>query len=517
MKNKDNKKIIIIISVILVILIILLIVVLTVVKSQEEKEELAEQVKLYTSIDDFKTIEEVAVYLECDFTKQESSKDENYDIDVYIKIRYEPYTDNQSNKNFYDKLVLYSASVLNYQNFRIIDSKNKITVEVLCDKENQKVKSMAINGESNYFTKHDSLLEINNIDSSKTIKLDIQSKVLKNLINNNWQIVPSDLGSKESTFEQYDIYFDEGIKVRQISSKVFNIVFTEKYKDSIVNNIKTTTTKEDIVKILGTPTYTDEVTNSIGYKSENIYLFYNAQKEISIYKVEKDFDSSEFAKIVDTYLENKDEEKFIQDVKDKYTDFDKYENNSNGTLLQYSLNGFAIRFKKGLSKGLQIYNNYTGTIYKDINLEKIKENTELPDNVFIKNENLVAKCEADRISNIKDMIFSASVEKSNNPEITQSNKFFTIKTQIEEEGYKIKFISSDGNYPDTELRENVDYYIWLDDYNFIYSIRNKGMYLYNVASRKYVKLVEGTNEEFKIIEYKDNVLKYDEKSIKLKF
>ena len=93
---------------------------------------------------------------------------------------------------------------------------------------------------------------------------------------------------------------------------------------------------------------------------------------------------------------------------------------------------------------------------------------------------------------------------------------FVTKSQIEGEGYKIKFISSDGNYPNTELRENIEYYIWIDDYNFIYSIKNKGIYLYNLAYRKYIKLVEGTDEEFKIKEYKDNVLIYDEKSIKLK-
>ena len=44
------------------------------IKSQNEKQKLIDQVKEYTSINDFKSLEEVATYLECDFKKQESSK-----------------------------------------------------------------------------------------------------------------------------------------------------------------------------------------------------------------------------------------------------------------------------------------------------------------------------------------------------------------------------------------------------------------------------------------------------------
>ena len=513
MKN-NNKKTIIIISIILVILIILLIVIQAIVKSKNEKEELFNQVSNYTSINDFKTIEEVCAYLECDLKKQEKSKDNNYDVDIYMQIKYLPYTDNQSNKSFYDKLIKYSANVLKYQNFRIIDLKNKITVEVLCNKETKKVKNMIINGENNYFSKHDSLLEINNIDKLDETNMDIQSDIIKKLINNNWKIATNYLGSKESSFEKYDIYFDEGIEIKEIGNKVFNIIFTEKYKDNVINNVKTTTPKDEIIKILGEPTFKDETTNCIGYKGKDIYVFYNTNKEISIYRVEKNLDNNEFAKIIDTYLENKDEAKLIQDIKEKYDDYDKYENNSNGTILQYTLKGLAIRFKRGSSRGVQIYNNYSGIIYNDIDLEKIKEHKELPDNIYVNNEDLVAKCEFERISNINDMI--SAVNRDKNQEQSKSNKFYTIVNKNDENSYKIKFISIDGANPNAELRENIDYYIWIDDYNFIFSIKNKGIYLYNLSSRKYGKIEESSSEEFKIIEYKDNILKYDEKSVKLK-
>ena len=516
MKNNNDKKIIIIISIILVILIILLITINIIVKSKRKKTEIINQVSQYTSINEFKTIEEVSEYLGCNLKKQEKSKNKNYIFDIYMEIKLLPYTENVSNEIFYNKLIQYSASALKYQDFRIIDLKNDIVIEVLCNKDNKMVKNFIINDEKNYFAKHDSIKEINNMQELIETKMDIQAKELKKLINNNWRNLSSDIGLKDGTFEKYDIYFDNGIEVREIENKVFNIIFTEKYKGNIINNITTNTSREEIIKILGEPTFKDEYTKCIGYKGKDIYFFYNSKKEISVYRVEKDFDSTELAKIVDSYLENNDETKLIQDVKEKYKDYDKFEDNSKGTILKYSLKGICFRFQKGLSRGIQIYNNYFGTIYKDINLNKLKESEFLPDNIYIYNENLVAECEYERISNINKMILTEDIEKNKNQFLSYSNKFYTIKEQQGENSFNIKFISKDNENPNVELREIIDYYIWADDYNFIYSIKNKGIYIFNLKSRKYSKIEESKNEEFKIIEYKDNILKYDEKSVKLK-
>ena len=511
-----NKKTVIIISIILVILIIALTIFVSVLKEKNSKKVLNEQVKNYTSINDFKTIEEVAAYLECDLKKQETSKSINYKYDIFMKIKYKPYINNTSNELYYEKLCLYSAKVLKYNNFRIIDEKNDVTIEVICDTDSKSVKNIIINGETNYFEKYDSYLEIKKIEDTKTTNFKIQSPIIKKLISNNWKNDENLFGTKESIFEKYNIYFDEGIKVKEVSGKVFNIIFTEKYTENIVNNIKTNISKDEIIKILGEPTYKDSYTETIGYKGDDIYLFYNPQKEISIYRIEKDFDGIEFAKMVDEYLESKDEEKLIQNVKNKYKDYDEYENNSSGIILKYSLKGIEIKFKKGASKGIRIYNNYKGVIYKDINLEILKQTTTLPDNVFVKNEDLVVMCEIERVSNVKGMIDNSKQESLSNKDLSKSNKFYLIKELLTGGVYKVKFISIDKSCPDTELRESIDYWLWMDDYNFIYSIKNKGIYLYNLYSRKYTKIIEATNEEFKLIEYKDNILKYDDKSIKLK-
>lgn len=516
MKNLDNKKAIIIISCTLIVLLILLIVIKIVVSKQRDEEKIIEQINSYTSIDDFKTIEEVAKYLECDFIKQTNSREKEYDIDIYMKIKVTPYIEDESNERFYDKLILYSANVLKYQSFRIIDKKNDITIEVVCDKENKTIKNKIINGEINYFAKHDSYIEMKNMESTKETNFNIQSSILEKVIQNDWKDIKEEFGTKESIFNQYDIYFDEGIEVRKVSDKIFNIIFTENYKEDIVNDIKTSTSKENIIKILGEPTFSNEQFDFIGYKGKDIYLFYNSRKEISIYRVEKDYDSTRFAQIVDNYLENKDQEKLVKDIKEEYGDFDVYDNSSQGTILQYTLKGIQINFRKGVSSGIQIYKNYSGTIYKDINLETIKNNKELPDNIFVNNQDLVEKREIERLENIDMIITNLNIERKNSKEETsQSNMFYTLKTKMSGNSYKIQFISIDGKNANSELRESVDYYIWIDDYNFIYSVKNKGIYLYNLKLRKYAEIVTGKNEEFKIIEYKDKILKYDDKSIRL--
>ena len=224
MKKINNRKIMIAICILLVVLLVLLITMQVIIKNQKSKQDLQDKVHSYTSVDDFKTIEEVAEYLECDYIKKNKSKDKNYDIDIYMKIKYEPYIDENSNERFYNRLILYSATSLNYQNFRIIDTQKNITIAIICDKDSKTIKNKLINGENNYFAKHDSYIEMKNIESTKETKFDIQSTVLKKVIESNWKDIQEEFGSKESTFDNYNIYFDEGVEVRTIDNKIFNII-----------------------------------------------------------------------------------------------------------------------------------------------------------------------------------------------------------------------------------------------------------------------------------------------------
>lgn len=519
MENKKDKKIIkIIVSIIIVLVISLIFVIIRLSLERKNEAQEIERVKSYTTIDDFKTVEEVAKYLECDYIKQEKSKEENYKLDIYIKIKILPYTDDSSNEVFYNNLVSYCAKVLKFDNFRIIDKEHSITIEVVCNKEKENIKSIIINGEENYFAKRDSQIQINNYEQVKETNLTIQSEILTKLISNDWRIKESDIGTKESTFNSYDIYFDEGIEIRKIDNKVFNIVFTDKYKSNILNNISTSTTKEDIIKILGNPTFEDEYTKTIGYKGEKLYLFYNEyEKELSIYPVIKEYETEQFAKIVDNYTNDRSIDEFINEVKKLWTDYDKYEITENTIILQYSLKGILISINYDYGNGVSIYNNYNGYLSEGVTYKSILSGEQaLPSAIFIQNNDLVYQSEITKLSKYfgKQMQFDSNQAEKDIK--YQSNKFIVYAKENSKGEYFLQLISKDKQNPDLEIKEYVNSYIWLDDYNLVYSIKNKGIYLYNGKYRVYKTIVEGRDEEFNLVGYDDGILKYDEKSIKLR-
>ena len=511
MKKNNNRKIIIISSIIL-ILVIILIVLNRTLKKQDEKQALINTVNSYTSISDFKTIEEVAIYLDCDYIKMSNSKDKNYTADIYLQIKYDLYSNDQSNEVFYKRLVLYCANVLKYKSFRILDTKKNITIEVDCNKDNETINKIIINGEESYFQKTDSLLELKKIDTVQESNFDIQSKILQEIIRKKWS-KNINFGSKDSEFNRYDIYFEEGIEVRNIEDKIFNIIFTSNYKENIVNNINANSSQDEIIKALGEPTYKDEQYGIIGYKTKDFYMFYNAQSEISIYRIDNEYNSDTFANLIDEYFENKDFENLIKNVKNNYKDFDKYSNDADGIILKYTLKGLEIILNKKTSNEIIFYNNYSGKIYKDLYIKDISTN--IPDNILIKNENLVFNAEVERLMNKYLEEYNAGIDKLNNENKSYSNKFYTIKEELSSNTYAIKFISIDNTSSNSELRENINYYIWIDDYNFVYSITGKGLYVYNAKTKKYGTLIEG-QEKFELKEYSNNILKYDDKSVKLK-
>lgn len=518
MENKRDKKLIKIIISIIIILILLLILVIAKLRNmsvQEDKE--LDRIKSYTTITDFKTVEEVAKYLECDYIKKEYSKVENYDLDFYIKIKLLPYTDNNSNENFYNKLISYSAKVLGFDNFRIIDKKNNIIIEVVCDKEKENIKSISINGESNYFERRDSEIQKNNYQEVKETNLTIQSDILTKLINNNWRIKESDIGTKETTFNSYEIYFDEGIQIRKIDNKVFNIVFTDKYKQNVVNNITTDTSKEEIIKLLGEPTFKDEQTEVIGYKGKDIYIFINVEKEISVYRVlQESKEDKEFSELLDKYIEDKNTEDFMNKVKQIWNDYDESQVNGSIKQLRYSLKGLEVT-----NNSVNIYSNFLPVIYKGKDINQFKTEVITGNGVAFYNNDLIFKNETDRNKSLNSRKYvlenfaNSKYDNDKNSNSIESSEFLEYKSYSDEGTFSVKFISKTGRYPNSELKQYVNNSLWINDYIYIYSITNNGIYAYDTRTRNYATLVTG-NEEFKDLKYENNKLFYNDKQISFK-
>lgn len=380
---------------IFIILIILILVLVAVLIARNLVEQHKKDTYIYTSIEEFKTPKDVIKYLGSEFVKQEPSKADEFELDIYLKFKLDLFTnDNVSNKEYYNKMMDMIAYVLDYKSFRLIDDEKELLIVVICDSENKRIKLKYINGDENYFGNTQSQKNLEEFEKIKITDLEIQSQELIDLINNDWKSTKLNLGTKAKSLGKYDIY-EDGIEIRNVYKKVFNIVFNENYNKPVLNGITTKMKKEEIIEILGNPTIVDEKEDIFGYKSNNIYVFFT-YGDISIYRVE-DYDTSVFVDLVKNYIEGTTNVKqFVSSITDIWPDYDIYDYDKNFVNLVYTLKGVKIQFNVTSNHGVIIYNNYTGEILEgmtteNVDLEKTKNK------VFFENTNTLLENEINRI------------------------------------------------------------------------------------------------------------------------
>lgn len=365
---KKHKKIIIILVSILLLFLITIILIKIDQKKKYEKfmEEETARVKQYTALTDFQSIQEVALYLDCKLEKQEKSQKENVDYDIYMTLPIDVADGHAKHKTFLEKLIQYSAYALKYKNFIIIDKSKNINIAVVCNEKEQEIETYYINNVENYFTTKQNEENIDSFKTTSEIELNVTSNELQQIISLDWRSSNLQVGTAESTFKGYDIYFDEGYQIKKVAGKVFNIVFTDKYQNNVVNNLNVNSTIEEIKNSLGKPQF--ESGNLIGYKSKDFYVFfYNNQ--ISIYRVDY-YDTEKFAEIIDKYKESTDTKSFVDEVKSNWTDYDISDYGTNYIKIQYTLKGITIKYDSTEKQGIVVYNNYNGKLLRKSNFRR---------------------------------------------------------------------------------------------------------------------------------------------------
>lgn len=507
-KKRNVKKI-------LLIVILLFIVILAVRELIIEAIERANaEDKIYTSISDFTSIKEIAEYMGCTYIKEGKSTGEKYDIDIYLKFKYPLYTEEVSNEEYYYRMIALMLGYLEYQNIRLIDQENDIVIAVRCNKETQEIDDLLINGDSNYFATQETLKSIEKYQLLNISEIEVQAEEIKKLIEKDWNSKEVDFGTKESTFNNYDIYIDEGIEARIVNKKVFNIVFTEKYNKPVVNGIKVNTSFEEIKQILGEPTFSHQnyIENKqqdigyIGYKGKDIYVFFS-ENEVSIYRVEQANTSTEFADLIESFNQDGELTKFVSAVTDMWPDYDEYRYSNSFVKLKYSLRGIEINFNTNNQSGVTVYNNYNGYINKENSIKEVINNTSLlPANTYLKlAEDAVDNIEKER-KNQYNIMYENTIVGEPNIKTEEFNIF--IKEQKQQE-MTLKFISKNRKYPNFEEKFETSNLWKYNETQFIYSISNKGIYLFDLTTREHKALIEG-EAPYIIKEIDNNQIIYDD-------
>ena len=220
---------------------------------------------------------------------------------------------------------------------------------------------------------------------------------------------------------------------------------------------------------------------------ENNYVFFDfMNKQVSIYPVINMENETEFIDLINSMNETSDIKQFSMDLISLWTDYDIYDYDSNYVNLQYTLRGIKLSISSNsLKNGVYIYQNYNGDIDRIKNL----------DNIYIQSTDLVFDEESKRANNenLKRKIQGDFSDE----EFAKLGKKFSVyfrgKLASNETGSKgPTFYSRDGEYPDTELESTlvISSYAWYDDYNFVYSVNDDGIYLYNPVSRTNSKIID---------------------------
>lgn len=503
-QKKMNKILLCILAVIIFVLIILN-AILASLKQNAVEENI--------DYENISSVKDVLNYYGCKYISEDLSTLDGFSKDIRLVFACQLYDGEKSNEEFFNNVTEDVARILNYSNCRLIDQTNHIEIKIMCD--NGKVTDLVINDQYDYFIYTDSKNNLSKYEPIKTTSLEANSQVLQNLISNNWSS-KENFGTRESIFEGYNEYFDEGIEARLINGKVYNIIFTKKYNGDVVNGLFPGIEQKDVKSKLGNPTFEDESLGLIGYKGENYYAFFT-EDEISIYRIDKS-DTNDFFKLVDKLIDDElDLLDFMNELTYLWPDYSEYKYDSNYAFISYPLKGIDIKIGYEDTNGIVLYNNVNASISK---LEEYINHTEFVANMSVDN---VFEAEKRRSENKQNLLnkckeYIEEMSEDEQKRIGESLKFglYAEKVKNSNEIIKLCFVSKDGNNPNRELSDTVNSYLWLNSDILIFSQKRVGIFYYNVLTGEKQSLITG-EEEFKLKEFKNGILSYDDSELRIQY
>ncbi len=488
-KNKTNKlKIIVILVIVILFIVILIKSFKELANSVDDTQSTPNRVGFNYTLNEFGSIEDVFKEYKCNLISKQDTKDL---FSAKVEFSCNLYTDEKSNENFFLSLCKSVVEFENYKNIELIDTAKDIKIEVKC--EGTSLTEIKINGDTNYYLNNTSRKSRNK--KNKITNFTIQSKELKRLIDGNWDETKMTLGTRESMFDDYNIYFDEGYKYKVVDRKIFNFIFTSNYKDVVAADLTTNSSREKVEYALGEPTFDED--GCFGYRGKDNYIFFDFEnKAISVYPVisMSEDDEKTLKKYIQEMNESHDIKTFATNLVNTWSDYDEYEFNSNYVKLKYSLKGIELSISPySLKNGFFISQNYSG----DRSLADME-------NVYLKETDAIATAEAARIGAELTKVYDAVVQGNENSELYVVGR--------EDNG--TKFVSTDESRADVELKDDIYNYKWISDSEIVYSITNVGIYYYDFNTFTKQKIIEG-KEEFDIKSFENDILYYDDTSVKI--
>ena len=480
--------------------------------SQNEEGNTNSQFQGIKAINEFTSVKEIIEFSSSKYLGEEECDETGYSTKHNVVFRYNLFENNVSQERFFVAIINRISYFYKYnKNYILNDEKNGINIKVKCNGE--ETTKIIINGEENYYLKHSNKISEKNSKTNEYIDLSIDADAIKETIKNDWNYDETIYGSKDSEFNKYNLFWDEGISVRKIQKQVYNIIFDKKYTDSVVGNIEVDFDFDKIIEKLGKPSFGEKTSNCIGYKTKDFYVFFVKNmingNEISIYRNEEN-NNENFENILEKYIKGESDIKdFMNKLTDLWPNYASYEYSNNYLKICYPDKGIKIEYGDDTENGICIYENYKKSDY----IQKLLDSGDVISKL---DQSLFYEFELDRMQFYSDMQFTSAAMNNFSDEVKDIS--LTYRYNFEKNSnndiIKVYFFSRDEKYPNKELKENVYTGFFVTDEWYVYSIKQKGIYLYNVITNEKQTVIE-ENKNFELKKYEDGLLYFDEDSISL--
>lgn len=302
------------------------------------------------------TVKSVIEKYESEYINQENNS-------VYVKLSKDLYESNgKSNKDFFYNLTNELEIFFEYQDFFVIDNERKIEIYAKFDEETEKY-IITINGLEDFYnqTNGDAYIAVENSEIVKPSKIFIENGFLERLVIQNMYMSSIEkFLTDEKKLDNGYMSYNEGklnIKIAPNDS-VMNIVFTENYNGSILNDVDRGETLEQVYEKHPDNTFGSLSDGFLGYRNGDLYYFFY-KDEASIYGYSY-AENELFEELLKQYLEDKDLEKFVTTLSSKMLSYDTFEYDADikkATMI-FPTRGIEIKIRDNDSKGITLYSNY---------------------------------------------------------------------------------------------------------------------------------------------------------------
>ena len=287
---------------------------------------------------------------------------------IYVEFAKDLYNKNgESNKNYFVKIIDEIVPYFKEQSFYLIDNPQEIYIHVRYNFET-KDHTIIINEIENFYENSNGKNYIA-VDESEIVKRSgfmIMDPYLFTLSLNSYYFdsISEKIGEGTDLGNGYTSFLNGTIKLRTVpTGGVRNIVYTSDYEGGITTEIDAGMDLKEIKEIEPENAFGSISDDYLGYREDNFYVFfYDNELSFYPYSYKK---NTKFEKLLKEYLENRDLNLFVKNLKTGWMAYDHLEYNpeTNSADILYSTRGVHIKIENNEPKGITFYSNYHFTDY----------------------------------------------------------------------------------------------------------------------------------------------------------